>query len=55
MCETMFFFQCPGMSQPLDSATPGRPPNVPFFGQERYVFMFLCEKIVPVDMAFRVP
>jgi hypothetical protein len=32
------------MSQPLDSATPGRPPNVPFFGWERYVFMLLCEK-----------
>jgi hypothetical protein len=30
---------------------PGRPPNVPFFGWERYIFMFLCEKIVPVDMA----
>jgi hypothetical protein len=44
MCETMFFFQCPGMSQPLDSATPGRPPNVHFLGWERYVFMFLCEK-----------
>jgi hypothetical protein len=32
------------MSQPLDSAMPGRPPNVPFFGQDRHVFMFLCEK-----------
>jgi hypothetical protein len=32
------------MSRPLDSATPGRPPKVPFFGWERYVFMFLCEK-----------
>jgi hypothetical protein len=45
--ETMFdtvFFQCPGMSQPLDSATPTRPPKVPFFLQERYVFMFLGEK-----------
>jgi hypothetical protein len=38
------FFQCPAMCQPLDSATPGRPPNVPFLGRERYVFMFLCEK-----------
>jgi hypothetical protein len=34
------------MSQPLDSATPGRPPKVPFLGRERYVFMFLCSKIV---------
>ncbi len=51
MCETMFFFQCLGMCQPLDSAMPGRPPIVPFFGWERYAFMFLCEKIVPVDMA----
>jgi hypothetical protein len=51
MCETMFFFQCSGMCQPLDSATPGRPPNVPFFGRERYVFMFYVKKIVPVDMA----
>jgi hypothetical protein len=25
--------------------TPGRPLKVPFFGQERYVFMFLCEKL----------
>jgi hypothetical protein len=23
---------------------PARPQNVPFWGQERYVFMFLCEK-----------
>jgi hypothetical protein len=51
MCETMLFFQCPSMCRPLDSATPGRPLNVPFFRRERYVFMFLCEKIVPVDMA----
>ena len=29
--------------------TPGRPPKVPFFRRERYVFMFLCEKNVPVD------
>ncbi len=39
------------MCQPLD--TPGRPLNVLFFGWESYVFMFLCEKIVPVDMALR--
>jgi hypothetical protein len=44
MCETMFFFQCPGMCQPLDSAMPGRPLSLPFWGQERYAFMFLCEK-----------
>jgi hypothetical protein len=47
------------MSQPLDSqkktsfehsfVTPGRPPKVPFFWWERYVYMFLCQKIVPVD------
>ncbi len=43
------FFQCPGMSRSLDSATPGRPPKVPFFGRERYVFMFYVRKIVPVD------
>jgi hypothetical protein len=30
--------------QPLDSATPARPPKVPFFWQERDVFMFLGEK-----------
>jgi hypothetical protein len=47
----MFFFQCPGVSQPLDSATPARPPKVLFWGQERYVFMFLCKKNVPVDKA----
>jgi hypothetical protein len=39
------------MSQPMDSATPARPPKVPFFARERYVFMFLCKKIVPVDTA----
>jgi hypothetical protein len=43
MLETMFFFQCPGMSWPLDSATPARPPKVPSFGQERYIFMFWGE------------
>jgi hypothetical protein len=32
------------MSRPLDRTTPGRPPKVPFFGWERYVFMFLCSK-----------
>ncbi len=31
-------------SQPLDSATPARPPKVPFGGRERYVFMFICSK-----------
>jgi hypothetical protein len=41
------------MCQPLDSATPGRP-LILFFGRERYVFMFLCEKIVPVDMALKI-
>ncbi len=44
MFETVFFLECPGMSQPLDSATPGRPPKVPFFWQERNVFVFLGEK-----------
>ncbi len=44
MFETMVYFLCPAMSQPLDSVTPGRPPKVPFFGRERYIFMFLCEK-----------
>jgi hypothetical protein len=41
--KTVFFLECPGMSQPLDSATPGRPPKVPFFWRERYVFVFLGE------------
>jgi hypothetical protein len=50
MFETIFF-QCPGMSQPLDNAMPAKPPKVPFFTRERYVFMFLCKKIVTVDMA----
>jgi hypothetical protein len=49
MFETMFFLECPGMSQPLDSATPGRPPKVPFFWWERYVLCFYVKKIVPVD------
>ncbi len=44
LCVKLCFFQCLGMSQPLDSATPGRPPKVPFFWRERYVFMFLCSK-----------
>jgi hypothetical protein len=39
------FFQCPGKSQPLDSATPARPPKVLIFGHERYVFMFLGKKM----------
>jgi hypothetical protein len=44
LCSKLcFFLQCPGMSQPLDSAMPARPPKVPFFGWERYVFMFLGE------------
>jgi hypothetical protein len=43
LCSKLFFL-FPAMSQTLDSATPGRPPKVPFLGQERYVFMFLCEK-----------
>jgi hypothetical protein len=42
--ETVFFLECPGMSQPLDSATPGRPSNVPYFRWERYVIVFLGEK-----------
>jgi hypothetical protein len=44
------FFQCPDMSQPLDSDMPVRPPML-FFWWERYVFMFLYKNIVPVDMA----
>jgi hypothetical protein len=51
MCENMFFFQCPGMSRPLDSATPGRPPNVPFSGGKGMFLCFYVKKIVPVDMA----
>ncbi len=43
------------MCQPLDSAMPGRPPNVPFFGQERYVFMFLCEKNCACGHGLMVP
>jgi hypothetical protein len=38
------FFHCPGMSQPLDSAMPGRPPKVPFWGQDRYVLCFYVKK-----------
>jgi hypothetical protein len=37
--ERNYFFQCPGMSQPLDSATPARPPKVLFWGGKG---MFLC-------------
>jgi hypothetical protein len=44
--ETVFFLECPGMSRPLDSAMPGRPPKVPFFWRERYVFEFLGEKTI---------
>jgi hypothetical protein len=54
MCETMFF-QCPDMSQPLDSATPARPPKVPFLGRERYVFMFLGEKNCACGHCLKVP
>jgi hypothetical protein len=48
MFETIFFL-CPAMSQPLNSATPGRSLTVPFFGRERYVLCFYVKKIVPVD------
>ncbi len=41
------------MSQPLDSATPGRPPKVPFWAG-KVCFMFLCEKNVPVDIHGKV-
>jgi hypothetical protein len=44
MFETVFFLECPGMSQPLDSAMRARPPKVPFFWWERYVFVILGEK-----------
>jgi hypothetical protein len=37
LCSKLCFFPCQGMSQPLDSATPARPPKVSFFDQERYV------------------
>jgi hypothetical protein len=50
MFETVFFLECPGMSLPLDSAIPARPPKVPFYWRERYVLMFLGEKEVPVDI-----
>jgi hypothetical protein len=45
------FFQCPGMSQPLDSATPARPPKVPFLGGKGMFLCFWVKQIVPVDMA----
>ena len=47
--EKQYFFWCPGVAQDLDtwrenivSCTPVRPQNMPFGGQERYFFMFLC-------------
>ncbi len=43
-CSNYVFFQCPGMSQPLDSATPARPPKVPFFLAGKVCFMFWDEK-----------
>ncbi len=42
------------MCWPLDSATPSRPPNVPFLGRERYVSMFLCEKICACGHGLRI-
>ncbi len=51
MFKTVFY--CPDMSRPLDSAMPGRPPKVPFLGGKG-MFMFLCEKIVPVDTLFKL-
>jgi hypothetical protein len=48
MFETMFFL-CPAMSRPLDSATPGKPPKVPFSGVKGMFSCFYVKKIVPVD------
>jgi hypothetical protein len=44
MFKTMFFFSVQLCVNPWTVLRQGRPPNVPFFGQERYAFMFLCEK-----------
>ncbi len=41
----MFFLECPGMSQPLDSATPGRPPKVPFSGKKGLSLCFWVKKM----------
>ncbi len=43
LCSKLCFILCLAMSQPLDSATLGRPPKVPFFGAGKlcfYVFMW---------------
>ncbi len=50
MFKIVFFLECPGMSQPLDSATPARPPKVPFSGGKGMFLCFWVKKNVPVDI-----
>jgi hypothetical protein len=50
MFETVFFLECLGMSQPLDSAMSARPPKVPFSGGKGMLLCFWVKKIVPVDI-----
>jgi hypothetical protein len=44
-------FWCPGMSRPLDSATPARPPKESFFGRKGMFLYIAVKTIVPVDKA----
>jgi hypothetical protein len=50
MCETMFFLVSRYVSTP-GQCYASQTSNGTFLGRERYVFMFFCIKIVPVDKA----
>jgi hypothetical protein len=47
----MILFECPGMIEPLDTATLARHQIIPFWGWERYDSRISEQKIPPVDRA----
>ncbi len=47
----MILFECPGMIEPLDTATLARRQIIPFWGRERYDSRILEQKILPMDKA----
>jgi hypothetical protein len=51
MFKTMFFFSVQVCLDPWTVLRQADLRRYLFFGRKRYVFIFLCEKIVPVDMA----
>ena len=49
----MILFECPGMIEPLDTATLARCRIIPFFGQERYDSWISEQSFLPMDRALR--